>query len=257
MINTKEDILILLREFQDSNVEIGKYKEKSQYGVDVSLYEGLNSKSLALKLKILDYVEALTKDSQHLGFKPGAIRDRKLISQKVLDFAFQWEIEVRVISHNDFIYLNRLLDRDNNKKLISFQGRLYGIDRTTKSIYFDETFTSEKSSIDSLALHEMCHILLLMEPQIINEAASPLYSLWYHFMKYCEVDHKMFNADERFTRNMQALSPKQFSTIKEYVESFIPELVELNLLKEDGSPTFVRGNFYPKQSWLLANLSTF
>lgn len=259
----KEEILILLREFQDSNVELGKLKVNYNYGIDFVTKNDLDNKIIYLRNKIINNLDSILKDTENVDFKPKVIQNHTLISQNIFNFVFKWNAYLAVISDDNFNFLNRLINvptsilGKNEKRLMVFQERLYGIDRKDKSIYFSEKFKPGKTCTDALVLHELCHVLLKMEPRIINEAASPLYSLWYHFMKYCEVDHQMFNPDEHLTKNIQLLSPRKYPTIKEYVESFIPELVELGLLKEDGSPTFVRSHFYPKQNWLLENFSTF
>ena len=185
------------------------------------------------------------------------IEDQKVISGTVVSHCNEWGVPLKVLSKNDF---NNLVKYKNIIRTDMSAGFGIEINGLNKAICFIDGFKSQamidgrNKNADSIALHELSHILLRTNPLIMNELNSPIYALWYHLMKFCCVDHMMFTDISIQNSIMKSYSMK-FNSFEDYINSFIPELVELGLLFKDGTPTFNvnKKNWNPKLSWIDIN----
>lgn len=189
---------------------------------EVSTYEVINGERCysassqrtvnEIRNKIISSVQDSNSEinPRNITWIPDLIHEQSLLSSEVIEFCDKWNVLLGVISKEDFAILNNLFTSNNEKRFITFENKLYGIDIAAgrygyeKSIYFNVEFdykkTNPNSTPDALALHELCHVLMQVHPKIINESASPFYSLWYRFLKYCSVDHRIISGDDFFKK---------------------------------------------------------
>lgn len=191
-------------------------------------------------------------DSNKILWNPDHIESQTLISGTVMSHCNEWGVNVKVISDIDFNYLkvlNRAFIHDINQ---------YGIDvfGNKKIICFSENFNYKERNANTLALHELAHVLLKVKPNFIAEASSPLMALWSLLMKHCNLDHALFNDPNKLlslksmVKSEGAGSNIKFESIDDYINNFIPELKELGFIDQNNELTFKPNAFQIKHSWL-------